>query len=89
MKLPKHEAELVLTHNEHKSLYEKIEVFVEREQCQWISDDEKRKAIAKDTVWELHWYPDTPVGFYSCCASSLKALLADVEKNFECFDVEE
>jgi hypothetical protein len=48
----------------------------------FVSVEEWHKALAEDSVWILHWYPDTPVGFYRMAASSLEALEAAVkEKN--------
>lgn len=41
----------------------------------WVSEDEKQRAIETNKMWNLHWYQDTPVGFYSVSASSLPALL--------------
>lgn len=41
----------------------------------WVSEDEKQKAIATNAMWTLHWYPDTPVGFYALSASSLGVVL--------------
>ena len=44
----------------------------------WISEEEKAKAAKTNSMWELQWYPDTPVGSYSVAASSLEALLGYV-----------
>lgn len=46
----------------------------------WVSEEERDAAIENNTVWQAHWYPDTPVGFYSLMASSLPALLAGLRK---------
>lgn len=42
----------------------------------WASEDEKQKAIATDSVWSIHWYPLTPVGFRCILASSLEVAMA-------------
>lgn len=47
---------------------------------EWASDEEREKAIATNEIWELHWYPDTPVGFCSVFASSFGALVAWLER---------
>lgn len=47
----------------------------------WISNEEKEKAFELNSMWCLHWYPDTPVGFFSVAASSLDALLKYVKEN--------
>ncbi len=78
--LPSHKGELSLTHNGHKSNYETIEEFT----CgdgypgarAWVSDEQRDKAIAEDSIWVLHWYPDTPNGFIVRAACDLDVLLA-------------
>lgn len=44
----------------------------------WASDEERDRAIACNSHWQLQWYPETPVGSCSVSASSLPALLAAV-----------
>ena len=39
----------------------------------WSSEEERQKAIATNRAWTVHWYPDTPVGFYAVHASTLAA----------------
>lgn len=71
-----------LTFNEHHSCYvmaQEAENRGEHGFKDWVSDEEREKALASDTVWMLQWYPSTPVGFYVVSASSLEALLAYVE----------
>lgn len=41
----------------------------------WVAPGEKEKAIATNSIWTAHWYPDTPIGFYRVHASTLDALL--------------
>ena len=41
----------------------------------WISDEERAKGAAENSVWVAHWYPETPVGFHAIAASSLTALV--------------
>lgn len=76
---PPHKCELSLTHNEHKSSYQTIEEYFEN--ClncseDWISKEQREKAIAQDSVWKLQWYPDTPIGSYNLLACDLDVLLA-------------
>lgn len=50
----------------------------------WVSDDERERAIAQNSVWTLQWYPETPVGFCCIGASSFGALFSrimEVSKN--------
>jgi len=50
------------------------------ESTDWVSEEEKQKCIETNRVWTLHWYPDTPVGFYSLSASTLGVLMEAVAK---------
>jgi hypothetical protein len=68
---------LTITFNDHEGYYEKPGERVSDDE--WVSDNEKRKAIETNSVWTLHWYPDTPVGFYTVSASSLESVLAAAE----------
>ena len=79
--LPKHKCGLFLTHNEHRDYYEKAENYI-REMCEepaltvWKYDEAKKRSVATDEIWELQWYPDTPIGFYKVAAPTLEELLA-------------
>ena len=46
----------------------------------WVSEEERRKAVATNSVWIIQWYPSTPVGFYAVGASTLEAAIAHVLK---------
>ena len=80
LKFPKHYASLHLEHNPHKAYYLTVSESV-RDQDHgfrdddWISEEQKQKAINTNDVWTLQWYPDTPVGFYIKSAADLEALL--------------
>jgi hypothetical protein len=76
--LPKHKCGLFLSHNEHRDVYETIEEFYDKDD--FVSDDEWKKALAEDSVWMLHWYPETPIGFHRIYASSLEAIKAKLEE---------
>jgi hypothetical protein len=41
----------------------------------WVSPEEREKALENNSVWSIQWYPNTPVGFCQLYASSLEALL--------------
>jgi hypothetical protein len=80
--LPAHAAGLSLTHNEHKNVYQTVAEALEHErpgkECDELYDFvtavERQKAIETNEMWELHWYPNTPVGFNRIRAASLPAL---------------
>lgn len=74
---PDHECGLQLSHNEHKNYYESIEDYVQenRELFKWESEEHKQRAIKSDCIWQLQWYPNTPVGFYCAAAPTLREVL--------------
>jgi hypothetical protein len=82
--LPAHAAELALIHNEHKSYYRTVKETLEDDDLGKTVDElndfvtavERQKAIETNELWELRWYPDTPVGFCRKRAASLPALAA-------------
>lgn len=86
---PRHDCELILSHNTHKNNYQTIEQWEkDLKACSneddadpvkfgWVSVEQRDKAIAKNSVWELHWYPDTPIGFFRIFACDLDVLLAE------------
>lgn len=78
MKFPKHEASLHLQHNEHKSCYKTVKQAIfdnDHGYCDWISEEQKQKAIETNDCWYLQWYPGTPVGFCILAAADLEILL--------------
>ena len=70
--LPEHKGGLHLDHNEHRNYYQTVEECYDPED--FVSEDEWLKAIKEDSVWVLHWYPNTPVGFTRIAASTLEAI---------------
>jgi hypothetical protein len=83
--LPKHAAGLYITHNDHKNIYYTIEDHYSIDDREWVSLEEKRKAIELDSVWELHWYPDTPIGSYKVAASSLEAIQKHMKEHGDAY----
>lgn len=77
MKFPRHEASLHLTHNEHKSYYQTVQRSIDDGDYgdDWVSEEQKQKAIEINECWRLQWYPDTPVGFCVLLAADLDVLL--------------
>ena len=76
MKFPKHKASLSLTHNQHKAFYESLADYVMPiDEHEWVSLEERQRALETDEIWELCWYPETPVGSHLLCASTLEALM--------------
>lgn len=83
MILPKHECSITISHNSHKELYEQTADVVLESDCVWVSDEERRLAVERDSIWEIRLYDKTPVGFYHIAASSLSALLEYCNRNFD------
>jgi hypothetical protein len=77
---PRHEGSLHLTHNDHKSSYQTVAedladyLAIHGRPVDFVSEEERAKAIATNEMWDLHWYPDHPVSFHSVRASSLEAI---------------
>ena len=79
---PKHEAAMTLTHNEHKSYYSTVaeEIAGGHPAYQdWVSPEQRQKAIDTNECWHILWYPHTPVGSYSISAADLDVLLEAVK----------
>jgi hypothetical protein len=74
--LPEHKCGLYLEHNAHKDVYETLEEFYDP--GDFVSEKEWLKAVKENSVWKLQWYPDTPIGFYIVCASTLDAIEEDI-----------
>lgn len=74
---------LMFDYNGHMANYMSIEEYYE--DCldcsdEWVSLEERTKAIANNTVWHAHWYPITPIGSYKLLASSLEVLIQELGK---------
>jgi hypothetical protein len=75
--LPEHKASFHLMHNEHKACYEPIEQYVERHYIKEdLTPEMRQRIIEADSIWELQWYPNTPVGFNKVVGSTLQEVLA-------------
>lgn len=89
MKLPRHIA-LALYHNEHAGNYQTVAEYIGMgsdryaahdmrfDDDEWVSPEEKAKAIETNELWECRWNPRAPVGSCVLCASTLEALLASL-----------
>ena len=79
--LPQHQGSLHLTHNDHKSCYQTVEEFVDCADGRdtFVSPAEYEASVRMNEMWELQWYPDTPVGFCVVRASTFEAIKAYFE----------
>ena len=81
MKFPEHKAAMIIYHNDYKNNYDSIEEAVECEFNDWVSEEEKQKALETGEIWQVQWYPDTPIGFCVVSASTLEAALESANAN--------
>jgi len=73
-------------YNGHMSSYMSIEEYFEdclEKSDEWVSDEERDKAIASNSVWSLHWYPNTPIGSYKILSHSLETGLKTLRSCYE------
>lgn len=56
------------------------EVINEESRFDWVSEEEKQKAIETNCMWTLQWYPDTPISFFALAASSIIPLLTAAKR---------
>lgn len=75
---------LSLEHNEHKNYYDDIGDFINSLKYNdedFVSLEEKQRCIDTDEIWVLQYYPNTPVGYNLIIASTLDAILEQVQKD--------
>lgn len=75
--LPPHKVSLCLAHNQHKAYYESAEDYIlhNEERFDFRSEEERQACITTDEIWELQWYPETPVGFNCIASHTLESLI--------------
>lgn len=70
---------LTISFNDHAANYcdvkKAIEYYDYYAHADFVSDAEKDRAIETNSVWTVHWYPNTPVGFFCVGASTLEAAI--------------
>jgi hypothetical protein len=67
-----------LTFNDHKTVYQSVADYLDNDMSEFardLSPEDRAAMIAKDTVVDLHFYPDTPIGFYKVLHHDLDAAL--------------
>lgn len=87
--LPEYECSLHISHNQHKCYYESAAEYLNRpegpgpggfDEDEWVSRGDFDAAIATDSIWEIQWYPNTPVGFCMAYGSTLENALKAANK---------
>jgi hypothetical protein len=81
IKFPKHKASMVITHNDHTTNYQSVEeylndYFFNRD----VSEEIKKACIEAGEVWELQWYPETPIGFHVVVGPTLDSCIEQAQE---------
>lgn len=84
MKLPRHSCGLYITHNDHLCVYKTAKDEIEdleslsnpTNRLDWATEESRARCIATNELWEIQWYPDTPIGSYSIFGATLEETLA-------------
>ncbi len=72
--LPAHKASLTITHNPQRDNYETVEKHLEYHGDRlhdFATEEQRQRCIDTDSLWSIHWYPDTPIGFCDVAAPTL------------------
>lgn len=80
IKLPIYSISLHIEHNTHKVYYETLPEYIRTNNIEFDNKEEYDKSIELDSLWEITWYPDTPIGSYSVYSYSLENCLKKAEK---------
>lgn len=81
--LPDYEISLSISHNKYKNYYDTVERGLEDAlRCGDLTSElERQRILDTGELWEISWYPNTPVGFISLIASNLTTLFAYINEN--------
>jgi hypothetical protein len=75
IKLPRHLG-LHITHNQHKIYYMSIQDYVTDGRDRWDVDQaDLDEILSTGEIWEIQWYPNTPIGFRAVAAATLERAL--------------
>lgn len=76
IKFPLHDCGMYLTHNQYKDFRDSVEeAHKEIDIDEWITENDRLESLKTGEVWELQWYPKTPIGFFRICAATCESLL--------------
>lgn len=71
IELPKH-IHLAISHNAHAMNYETVEQYLmDDDHIDFRSAESRQQCIDQNEIWEVQWYPSTPIGFYCVGAPTL------------------
>lgn len=74
---PRHH-QLYITHNEHHTNYESVADYLSRDERIIITPEDKQECIRLNEIWEIQWYPETPISFYCVGAPTLEKALQTI-----------
>lgn len=82
MNFPNHQYGLHLSHNEHKTVGDSVEEWLqENSYFQYKdADEDQKRMIETDTIWCLRWYPRTRNTSLSTVSSTLEGCLQQALK---------
>lgn len=77
MSFPKHKGSLYLIHNDHKSENMLVEELYDDEDFSedWVSAEQKAKAIETQEVWSLLWHPGHDELYFHLLGADLEAVM--------------
>lgn len=82
MNFPKHFA-LSISHNEHKIFYEPLDEYLSSgaafSKAESLTEDELKRCLKTDEIWEAHIYPLTPCSSYCLVAPTWGELMIKME----------
>lgn len=80
--LPKHGAELQLSHNPHLGIYQTVAQWAAENEgsVEWCNESARAHAIHTNELWTLWWNPKTPIGSCELAAHSLVELLQTIQE---------
>lgn len=74
---------LSIEHNQHKGYYRPIEEYLLEEPMERfkdLSDEEYKQCVSTDELWEIQWYPWTPISFHYVCGPTLECCLEKIQE---------
>lgn len=80
--LPVHSVTLHIVHNQHRSYYQSARDYLltphgrEADPGDFVDADDYERCLAGDELWEIQWYPNTPIGFVCVFGSTLARAMA-------------
>lgn len=75
MNFPEHKCGLYLTHNEHLDQREELQEKLQQEYYSDMAPEDRAECLRTNSLWTLHWYSNTPVGFNVVHGPTLERVL--------------